>query len=186
MKLFKLRFLNAFAVFLFTILPAISYAETTFVIDIDGLNEPISEIQSFSIWLNVDVDFTFSNFASGDAIPDAIMMGWDIQKDIASDADRGRVLKLGGLDRDGAFMDNFNELSNGIICSFDYEGVITGVSDVFQFSDRSGNNRVDDLGLKYVLSSTGLHISAVPIPAAIYLFGAGLIGIVSLRRKTRA
>lgn len=184
MKTSKRKVLLGLIVSILTILSSMSYAATAFVVDIDGLNEPISEIQSFSIWLNVDGEFAISNLNTGNAIPEGLALGWDIQNDVVIDDKRGQVLKLGGLDQDGAFMLNHNELSNGVIFTFEYVGNILGVTDVFQFSDRTGTNKVEDLKLTYDLSPTGLHIRAVPIPAAIYLFGAGLIGVIGLRRKS--
>jgi hypothetical protein len=45
----------------------------------------------------------------------------------------------------------------------------------------SSNYVVNHIGTNYVVSSA----SAVPIPAAVWLLGSGLVGLVALRRRMR-
>jgi hypothetical protein len=173
------------SVFMLCFFPGFSTA-ALFTIDIDGLPEPDSGIQSFSIWLSVDSDFAFTDFVYGDAVPQGEagqVIGWDQQADIATDPTRGLVFKVGGLDQDGAFLSNSFNLTNGDIVTFDYSGTILGVTDIFQFSDPAGDNQVAALGLQYDFTDSALQISNVPIPPGILLLGSGLLGLIGIRRR---
>jgi len=188
MKLQKPLSLMAIKVVILLMLyPVLSFAAPVpFTINIADLNEPVSEIQSFTFWFSVDNNFSFTNSQLGTAVPQNEFdqkNGWDSQFDIQIDDDRDRVFKVGGIDQDGSFFTNYFDLCNGTIATFDYEGTILGLTDVFQISNRSGNNMVKALKLNYILNNSGLNVSAVPIPGAIWLLCSGLIGIVGIRRK---
>jgi hypothetical protein len=75
------------------------------------------------------------------------------------------------------------DLSNGLICTFDYEGLILGLTDIVQFSDPAGVNQLENLGLLAEFTETGLHIAPVPIPSAVLLLGSGILGMLGIRRK---
>lgn len=181
------RWITKVAVFMLLLfaIPSISMS-AIFSVDIDGLPEPISEIQSFSIWLAVDDEFAFSEFAFGDAVPQLASgqtLGWDVNTSIAMDAERGLVFQFGGLDQDGLFLSNYYDLTNGTLCSFDYSGEILGVTDIFQISNRIGENQVEAFQLSYELSDTSLTISAVPIPSSLLLLCGGFVGLIAYRRR---
>lgn len=178
---------HLFLLFIFLLIgfPIVSSA-ALFTVEIDGLGEPVSEIQSFSIWFSVDEAFTFSDFSFGSAVSQAEagqVLGWDSQSEIVTDIDRGLVFKIGGLDRDGAFMGNYFDLKNGTICTFEYSGLILGMTDILQISNRDGVNMYEALNLDYDLSPEGLKIAPIPIPPAFLLLGGGLLGLVGIRRK---
>jgi hypothetical protein len=58
------------------------------------------------------------------------------------------------------------------------EGAMAGIS-------LSGILLGDDLGAPIPFTVNGTDINAVPVPAAVWLLGSGLVGIVGLRRRNR-
>lgn len=44
----------------------------------------------------------------------------------------------------------------------------------------------DDLGARVSLGLDGVSISAIPVPAAVWLFGSGLIGLIGVARRNRS
>lgn len=94
------------------------------------------------------------------------------------------LIKLGAADWGPLMTGTATPLTNGILLSFDYEGIFEGFKEV-QFSNVEGINLFAEGTIKLAsLTPSGAVFSAVPIPAAIYLFGAGLVGVIGLRRKS--
>ena len=162
---------------------SVTYA-APFQITISGLPEPISEIQTFLITLEVSDDFSADLFSFGDAIPTGGTLGWDNTPYNITGNPGDRVWKIDGLDQDGLFLDDYHDMVNGVICTFDYVGSILGVDESqLLISNRVGDNQWVNLGLQYTLSANEMVISAIPIPGAVWLLGSGLIGLVGIRRR---
>ena len=96
------------------------------------------------------------------------------------------IFKYGAADWDKLSTGVKNPMTNnGTICSFEYNGEITGCSN-FLFFDYTGIdlNPVILLNQDTWLSDGEMKFgSAVPIPTAIWLLGSGLIGMFGVRRK---
>jgi len=74
------------------------------------------------------------------------------------------------------YSDALTALGNATSCSF----VLSNATDV-KFSIFDGPN-----GYEYTGDNVGgmsLRVSAVPIPAALWLFGSGLLGIIGIRKR---
>jgi hypothetical protein len=81
------------------------------------------------------------------------------------------------------FLNNSFNLQNGTLFSFDYNGVINGLTDIVQFDPGDGSNLFPNpIDLKS-FDGSGVTFNQVPIPSAILLLGGGLIGLVGLRRR---
>jgi hypothetical protein len=77
---------------------------------------------------------------------------------------------------------NENNLVNGLLWSFDYEGTISLSN--YLIGDSTGMP-ISYLSLINVTERPdGLAVSQVPIPSAILLLGGGLVGLLGIRRKT--
>ena len=77
----------------------------------------------------------------------------------------------------GSFVADLGYISPGpAYTSFDVAGfLIDGINEVsFSTSATTGD---------YVIGQVDLHYSAVPIPAAVWLFGSALAGLGWMRRK---
>ena len=46
------------------------------------------------------------------------------------------------------------------------------------------NSDTRDIPAKFFANVDNIDVTAVPIPAAVYLFGTGLLGLFSLKRKS--
>lgn len=89
----------------------------------------------------------------------------------------------------------------GSIGYFDYVGSLDGGYDVFSLSSSLFDKVIDGLSLKALFSLksedvfwsklevSGVYcppISEVPLPAAVWLFGSGLMGFMAVRRKAKS
>jgi len=80
--------------------------------------------------------------------------------------------------------DIFGTTGSGILFSIEFEAIAVGASGLtFDFADLS-----DSLG--DIITPTGLFdgsvtVSAVPVPAAVWLFASGLIGLIGVGKSRR-
>ncbi len=63
-----------------------------------------------------------------------------------------------------------------------YQAATDSFFDIWFFGKLYITSSTDDAFAAY-LNPTGLEITAVPVPAAVWLLGSGLLGLVGLRRK---
>lgn len=57
------------------------------------------------------------------------------------------------------------------------------VSDIGLIVGTNIVNSTDDVDAYHALSGSGIDVNVVPIPAALWLLGSGLIGLIGIRRK---
>jgi hypothetical protein len=147
----------------------------TFTINIEGLDDVNgSGIAGFTFFLDVGSDFVNNNSVFGDAVPTTGMWLADSYADST---------KFGAADW-GPLLVNAElaSLQNGTILTIDYDGTIFGFDEV-QFVDLTGFNLYPDEISLASITDNGVTFSAVPIPGAVWLLGAGFSGLIALRRK---
>ncbi len=76
------------------------------------------------------------------------------------------------------FVEGSSGVDAGLLTTF---GLDNGVFSFVGFSLESANGNV--LSTDLLLTETNRNISTVPIPAAVWLFGSGLIGLVGVARR---
>lgn len=178
-----------FLIFILGVFFFSSVNAATFTIEIDD-TVPILEIQSFQIYLEVSSDFSFSSYEYGNAIPTTGLVGWDKFNSVDID---NEVFKITGGDFDGQFRDDPHDMVPGILATFDYTGMITGLDETaLQFSNHGGNNQWPDLSdtskanfVDYRLTGDRLIFSAVPIPSSLFLLGCGIFAVAGISRRKK-
>jgi len=163
----------------------------SYSVSITGPVVPVSslDIHGFTFWFDVSNDFAFSNFSFGSAIPSGGTLGWS--QDPAPNIDVA-TLKVGGVDQDFLFLDTQGlQMTDGTILSFDIDaGSITplgsGLSDLIQFDPGDGSNIFNDSVFLLSSDSNSANFSTVPIPPTVLLLGAGLMGLVGIRRRVKS
>jgi hypothetical protein len=76
-----------------------------------------------------------------------------------------------------------NNLLNGELFSFDIlNGSVTSIDRVL-LGDSEGNTDLYRGLLAINLNSNGANISLVPLPTSLLLLGAGLIGLIGIRKE---
>ena len=147
----------------------------TYTINIEGLDDVNgSGIAGFTLFLDVSNDFVKNSGVLGDAIPTTGMWLEDSYADPAKfgAADWGPLL----LNADLA------PLQNGAILTIDYDGTIFGFNTI-QFIDLAGENMYRNTISLDSITANGATFAVVPVPGAVWLLGAGLSGLVALRRR---
>jgi hypothetical protein len=150
---------------------------------------------AWSFFSNTGMDFTTSAI-TGDTTTGLTMSGWTVTWNGIPAISMGGGLQNCGTATDGICVQGTNDFSgtfnNGTgIASFLWSGVYgTGYTldytAVVPKADPSGFG-----GVPYQLHLVGVVneavVSAVPVPAAVWLFGSGLLGLVGIaRRKKKA
>jgi hypothetical protein len=74
-------------------------------------------------------------------------------------------------------------ISNGVLAHFDVTGLKSGVYALTLNPAGVYDSLGDDLASSKVNGT--LTVNAVPIPAAVWLLGSGLVGLVAVRRRQR-
>ena len=169
---------------LFCTMPAT--ACTSFDISIEGVTG--QEVTEFTMWFAVGENFTLRDFTLGDAVPED---GWEIvqgadEESIVYDGELGWVYKVNvryAQQEDSLRSDYSYCLVDGELFSFKYDGLLEGMTDVFELIDISGDDLIESGRFVYTIDDNGIVISAVPIPPAFLLLGTGLAGIFAMRRR---
>lgn len=60
----------------------------------------------------------------------------------------------------------------------------TSVGGIYYYDNRTGDTKGDSFDVQYTFSS--FSVTTVPIPAAVWLFGSGLIGLIGLARRKKS
>jgi hypothetical protein len=103
---------------------------------------------------------------------------------VAGPAVGGMTLGLLSYTTSNIFVSYFNApVSNGVLASFDVTGLKAGVYALNLSSAFVGDISGGDLDFTKVNGT--LTVNAVPIPAAVWLLGSGLVGLVGLRRRMK-
>jgi len=147
---------------------------STYTVNIEGLDEINgSGIAGFTFWFNVSDDFVKNSSSIGDAKPTTGMWTAD-----TPDKD----YKFGAADWGPLFGNPLVPLINGVILTIDYSGTIYDFS-LIQFSNLAGENMYPGLITLKNSTDDSATFAPVPVPAAAWLLGSGLLGLIGLRRK---
>lgn len=176
----------------------------TYSVILENLPEP-SEIESIELSFLVGTDFSYikESLKMGSAVPvndregDSLFQ-WIFAENNPVVVNSEFVVELYNSDvmdvtpifngeeqsSDGNY--NENNLIDGLLLSFEYEGAISFVEG--DLNDFAGSPISYELAIAIQETADGLLISspqssAVPIPSAILLFGGGLLGLLGTRRK---
>lgn len=94
------------------------------------------------------------------------------------------MFKIDALDMDDALGLGGQNLQNGTIFDFLYSGSIIDFARI-EFGVGSTNIFGTDIVLTSFDASAGwANFSTVPIPAAVWMLGTGLLGLVAIRRRS--
>ena len=174
------KIMPIFYILLMSLMLASSVNAASYDISVDGLGSDGMDIAGFTFWLNVGHDFQSTDITYGPAVPKENMMTWAI--------DNPHKSHFGASDMGVLFGNPLVPLSNGTLVSFNYEGTfnLDNPFELVKFTTTDG----DDLfkGGKIIiksLSPEGAVFAPVPIPGAVWLLGAGLIGLAGYSRKKR-
>ena len=161
----------------------LSYAST---LSVEVLNlTPSIKIESVTLVWNVGDSFKISGGPLlGQALPPAKGdSGWEQAASIVDSFDNTYTW---GAANFGYLLDDQENpiVSNGAIVSFDYAGNILGFKDIL-FFDKSGTNtyNLTLLNPTTFVQDGSAKFAPVPIPAALWLLGSGLVGLVAIRRR---
>lgn len=82
-----------------------------------------------------------------------------------------------------SYASNYNGIVGNIDVTSATHPIFEGVNVLYQAS----GNSISGTGIQVSLNGQGLYaVSPIPIPAAVWLFGSGLIGLIGIGRKKKA
>jgi hypothetical protein len=103
---------------------------------------------------------------------------------VAGPAVSGMTLGLLNSTTSNIFVSYYNApVNNGVLASFDVTGLAAGVYNFILSPASVADVNGDDLAFSKVNGT--LTVNAVPIPAAVWLLGSGLVGLIGLRRRMK-
>jgi len=103
---------------------------------------------------------------------------------VAGPAVSGMTLGLLNSTTSNIFVSYYNApVNNGVLASFDVTGLTAGVYALSLSPASVGDSGGDDLAFSKVNGT--LTVNAVPLPAAVWLLGSGLVGLVVMRRRQK-
>ena len=168
-----------------TIAFAISSTDASaYSINIENLDKIGEDIGGFTLWLDVGDDFVSNAQIYGNAVP----ANWFI--------DNSHNSRFGASDLLGLIFGSTTPLQNGTLVSFSYSGTSLLTVDnptdgtdtpfsLVKFTTYGGDDLFANgtIILKSFNENGATFGAPVPIPGAVWLLGAGLSGLVALRRK---
>jgi hypothetical protein len=164
-----------------------------FTIDATGFPVP-SGVEGIKIELSVSAGFSLLSSVAGGAIPATLPLSFPwvtttpslVGNLLTLDWYNGDLFDLTPIPgvSDGVYTQN--NMLNGTIATLNISsGTILGINS-FLFSDFGGSPVAYSNLISANIQPNGVTFNAVPLPAAVWLLGSGLVGLVVLKRRKKA
>ncbi len=144
---------------------------TGFGYENDSFGIVLKAVNSGNFNLN-SLDLDLSQSADNTYVGDFVIASYTIN------ADGSRGTQIGSI--------NIPNFSQDGVLDLSLNGVFQDIGMVYMYYDpfTIENSDTRDIPAKFFANVDNIDVTAVPIPAAVYLFGTGLLGLFSLKRKS--